>query len=221
MVLFRLGIISLFIGLFNTMYSQVVGSYYSQMTGVRISLFENNTYKCWYPQVSIVGDLKQEHVHNGVWFSCDSNSIVLNSYKQPDIFPILSVQENFNRELEKDSISEFVFLPGGGFIYQGMDSIMSFGPSKIIINNEEFQIPQNGVLRIKKDQPFKTFTLLSPRYHSEQYMVKKSTTNQVEIRISDNKNLFFPRGSYFKNERLIMKKDTLIYKMVVNLVKEY
>lgn len=180
--------------------------------GGAITLFENHTYSCYMPAISQRGILEKA-THSGVWVNC-GEEIIFNSYRQPDGFPAtLIVHEKVDTTLE-DQV-KFIFHSFYGKMphHEFEDSIMIFGATGIMINNEEFKVSPTGVFLLKSNEKPISFTVYSRYSCSEEYLVKNPEANVFEIELPDYLELEnpFPTGSFFKNARMTLRNDTLFY----------
>ena len=206
----------------NIIYSQE-GLYrsVSNYSGIiELNILPNNTYICKYPNYYDFSEGPPYFFQSGTWFECNKQ-LVLNSYIQPDQNPILNVVEDIDYGLKNDNRTVFNFCPSGGFIPRDQDSMMYFGPTYIIINNNyRYPIPSNGTLEVFNVK-IETFSILNFNYTSEQYIVKNLEVNTFKIHITiDGLTLHFPQGSYYKNKIFtITGSDTLYNDDNVNFFK--
>lgn len=177
----------------------------------KIEINANGTYDCY-----IWIDYNQLYNHQGKW-KVKKNYLILNSYRQHQNKHLFLVNENYLAE--NSHKKKFQIISGKYFIDANGDSIM-FCNRIIYINNNKYELDSKGrceidikrVKTIKYDDQFTNYPT---------YKVKNKNTNTFIITLipvlkeDDN----FREGTYFTDEKFIIKRDTLISSQGVLLLK--
>lgn len=189
--------------LFNCFDCNLCGEYFDGSGIMKLKIYPKGRYEVDF------STHQKNYTHKGSWIK-DGNNLFLNSDNQPTTGHLISYNEESIESMSKDSLLIVINSVNGKL----PDGTVLFGPGMIRINNKNYYPDNGSSLLIQKPGTIETLQVYGKITAYPVYQVKNNDINKITIDLKatyENVQEVYTYGSFFTNQKLQIKEDTLMF----------